>query len=130
MKWLPIFCSLIALLAVAPVRAEKPISAAPAFSGTISPGELTPTPEMWFYEQEMRQYMDPQMMVRRRAETQAAQRENRMAARRWFGYSNARPRASSDPFDSEYATSPRWVSNDPSNPNGWRGQSGAVVLGR
>lgn len=126
MKWLPLVCTLMALLAAVPARGEKPTNAPPVFSGTISPGELTPTPEMWFYEQEMRQYMDPQMMVRRRAEALADQRSQRLATRRWFGYSGLRPRVNSDPFDAD--GTPRWVSNDASSPNGWRGQAPTVVL--
>ncbi len=65
---------------------------------SISPGELKATPEMWFYEQYMRQYQDPKMAVRANAEFQADQRQRRLEAMHWFGFSNSRPRACSDPY--------------------------------
>ncbi|MGW8258281.1 MAG: hypothetical protein ACWGMZ_12405, partial [Thermoguttaceae bacterium] len=67
----------------------------------ISPGEVKATPEMWFYEQAMRQYQDPKMMVRANAEFRARQRQRRLAAMRWFGQSNSRPHANSDPFNGD-----------------------------
>ena len=62
-----------------------------------SPGDLKPTEEMWFYQQAMRQYQNPKLAVRRAAELRGQQRRQRLAAMEWFGLSNARPRASSDP---------------------------------
>ena len=67
------------------------------------------TPEMWIYSQEMRRYEDPQQMVRRKAEVKASQRTSRLAAMKWFGFSNARPQANPVPFMSVY--SPTWVGN-------------------
>ena len=91
----------------------------------ISLGELTPTPEMWFYEQAMRQYENPKMAVRRKAEFRAAQRQQRLASSRWFGYSNSRPTAAANPiFGSE---SPRCGGNS-WEPMLWRGVGGPVVL--
>jgi hypothetical protein len=75
----------------------------------VSPGEVTATPEMWFYEQERLRYDDPQQTVRARAEYRATQRSRRLAALRWFGLSNSRPVVNSDPFHTTY--SPRWVGN-------------------
>jgi hypothetical protein len=84
----------------------------------ISLGELSPTPEMWFYEQALRQYEDPKFMVRQKAEFKAVQRARRLAALQWYGYSNSRPRTSPDPM---YGTaSPRWSSNS-YDPFRWRG---------
>jgi hypothetical protein len=125
MKWLPITLWIVLLLAAAPAFAKKPAAVAPVFGGTISPGELTPTPEMWFYEQYMRQYMDPQMAVRQRAEFRADQRNYRIAARRWFGFSNLRPTASTDPYNSDY--SPHWVGNNRVYPDRWSGGNPVVV---
>ncbi len=77
-----------------------------------APKQLMPaqvTPQMWIYSQEMRRYEDPQQAVRRKAELKAAQRANRLAAMKWFGFSNARPQANPVPFMSVY--SPTWVGN-------------------
>ena len=90
------------------------------FSGGISPGVLAPTAEMWFYEQSLREYLDPKMAVRKKAEFRAAQRERRLASRRWFGLSNQRPQAFSDPYHGDY--SPRWTSNNAAYPFRWSGE--------
>lgn len=75
----------------------------------LSPGEVQATPEMWFYEQAMRQYNDPNLAVRRAAEFRAEQRMRRIESRKWFGLSNARPTAGVDPVHGDY--SPGWTSN-------------------
>lgn len=74
---------------------------------TFSMGEITPTPEMWFYEQARRDYMDPQMMLRRKAESQARLRRDRIAARKWYGYSAARPNLAGSPMMGYYG--PNWT---------------------
>lgn len=91
---------------------------------SISLGELQPTPEMWMYQQELKLYQDPQFAVRKKAEFRARQRQARIAASEWFGYSKSRPLASATPFLDVY--SPRWGSNGP-NPNVWRGAGGPTV---
>jgi len=68
------------------------------YGGDISMGELTPTPEMWFYQQELRQFQDPHAMVRRRAESKAAQRHARIESSAWFGVYNSRPTTQYTPF--------------------------------
>jgi hypothetical protein len=88
-------------------------------SRIISPGEVTPTPEMWFYQQYQREYLDPKLAVRKKAEFRSQQRKRRLAAQRWFGYSPQRPLASSDPFHGDY--SPRWTSNNAVYPFRWSG---------
>ncbi len=83
----------------------------------VSPGEMTTmTPEMWFYQQAMRRYDDPKNYVRQKAEYHTAQRLQRMAALKWYGFSNSRPTAVIDPIDSPF--SPGWVSNS-YYPNRW-----------
>lgn len=67
------------------------------------------TPEMWIYSQEVRRYEDPQQAVRRKAELRASQRAERLAAMKWYGFSNARPQVNPVPFMSVY--SPTWVGN-------------------
>lgn len=79
------------------------------------PQQMVPdqvTPEMWVYSQELRRYEDPQQAVRRKAELRAAQRMSRIAAMKWYGFSNSRPQANPIPFMSG-SYSPAWVGNSP-----------------
>ena len=100
MKWLAISVVLLLTLAAVPGWAQDPTDQGGELSVGISPGEVSPTPEMWLYQQQLRQYQDPKMAVRRRAEFRADQRQQRLAAQRWAGYSPSRPPAVSDPFNS------------------------------
>lgn len=107
-------------------RAQEPTQFgdpdAKVFSEMPSDGSMTP--EMWFYMQEYRRYMSPKEAVRRKAEIRAQQRQNRLAAQRWFGVSNLRPTASPLP---QYGTySPIWVGNA-YNPYFWTGTGQAVI---
>jgi len=92
-----------AALTLADKAVAKPQTVVPA----ISPGELKATPEMWFYEQYMQQYQDPKMAVRAKAEFRADQRQRRLAAMQWFGLSNSRPHACTDPYHGDW--SPGWT---------------------
>ncbi len=85
---------------------------------SIATSPVTPTPEMWFYQQYINQYQDPQTMVRQKAEYAASQRQARLAARRWFGFSNLRPTANID-FIHSPAPSPRWSSGSANYPFRW-----------
>lgn len=128
MKWLPIALPLVLLLVGLPALAETPSTTELKFNTTISPGELTPTPDMWFYEQYMRQRQDPKSGVREKAEFRSVQRQDRMAARKWFGFSNLRPVAGSDPIHGDY--SPGWTSNNRQYPYRWSGVNGVTVVER
>ena len=86
----------------------------PAGNGVMAPQ----TPALWLYQQEIQRHDDPQQAVRRKAELKAAQRRDRLAARKWYGYSNIRPTASPTPFTGSY--SPSWVGNG-YNPYEWIG---------
>ena len=57
------------------------------------PASISPSanPELWLYLQQQKRYDDPKQIVRQKAEFRAAQRQARIATRKWFGYSNARP---------------------------------------
>ena len=121
MKRLAICSALFLLLLAAPLRAEKPIAAGLGLDTVVSPGELKATPEMWFYDQAMRQYKDPKMAVRAKADLRAEQRQRRLESMKWFGLSNSRPRASSDPFHNDY--SPGWVASPGYYPSRWNGVS-------
>lgn len=119
MKRLAIGGVLFLLLAAAAVRAEKPIATGVGSGGIVSPGELKATPEMWFYDQAMRQYRDPQMAVRAYADLRAQHRQRRIESMKWFGLSNSRPRASSDPFHNDYSAA--WVASPGYYPARWSG---------
>lgn len=113
------------MLIVAVASAQKPsaekvdrFAPLPRESHVVSSGELTPTPEMWFYEQERHRWEDPQTLVRASAEERAAQRHARIAAMAWYGMSNSRPNVSPDPTDNPFA--PHWRS-DGYQPAEWVG---------
>ena len=91
----------------------------------VSPGEVVATPEMWFYEQERLRYADPRQAVRAKAEYRAFQRSRRLAALKWYGFSNSRPVANPDPFHGSY--SPRWVGNG-YLPSQWSAGSSTTVV--
>jgi len=76
----------------------------------ISLGEIAPTQEMWFYQQELKRAQDPKQAIRRRAEFRAAQRERRIASQEWYGVSASRPNANITPWmGGSYA--PGWSGN-------------------
>jgi hypothetical protein len=119
MKRLAIALVLPVLFGVSTAEAQRPKAGGTGIESVVSPGELKATPEMWFYEQNLRQYKDPKMAVRAKAEFRADQRQRRIESMKWFGFSNSRPRASADPFHSDY--SPGWVSNPGYYPSRWGG---------
>ncbi len=130
----------LSVFAVAPAMAQNrsplppplPNHVAPSSPLAISPGEVTATPEMWFYQQELEQYHDPKLAVRRKAEFRAEQRQRRMAALKWFGFSNQRPTAGVDCLHGDY--SPAWTANNSHYPFRWSGYGqpwvAAVPVGR
>ncbi|MFZ5828693.1 MAG: hypothetical protein ACOY3P_01330 [Planctomycetota bacterium] len=124
MRFFWIAFGLLVGLNCAPAFAERPETVASTLA--VSPGEVSATPEMWFYEQSLQQYLDPKLAVRRKAEKVTAQRQARLAAMKWFGYSNSRPRAGCDPVHGDY--SPGWSSNNYWYPFQWNGVSGYPVL--
>lgn len=91
-------------------------------------GEVTPTPEMWFYQQYHQQYQDPKAAIRQKAEERSAQRRARIAAQQWFGFSKARPRAGTDCVHGDY--SPGWSSGHANYPFRWTGYGVAAVVVR
>jgi len=108
------------------VAAPAPLpNEAPFIQGTIpgvSPSQMTP--EMYLYLHEQKRNDDPQQAVRRKAELKTAQRNQRLAAQKWFGVSNARPMASAQPFMDLY--SPRWIGNS-YNAFDWSGGQNGVA---
>lgn len=90
-------------------------------------GVVTPTAEMWFYQQEQSRRDDPKMAIRRRAEMRAMQRENRIAAQAWYGMSKSRPMVSPTPFVSGY--SQHWTSNT-YDPFRWQPGAPTIIVAR
>src|SRR5262245_47447128 len=87
-------------------QAQKP-AAKKTEAPTRPETTMSQTPEMWFYEQQQRRYDDPRVAVREKAEFRGHQRQQRLAAMEWYGFSNSRPRANPTPWGSTY--SPQWV---------------------
>ena len=90
-----------------------------------SMSDTSPTPEMWFYEQERRRAEDPKEIVRANAQQKSAERRARLAAMAWFGYSNSRPNVSPDPIQGTYA--PAWAGNG-YDANRWIGAGGGPTI--
>jgi len=82
--------------------------------------QVAQTEDMWFYLQELRRYDDPQAVIRRKAERKGEQRRQRLAAMKWYGWSQSRPTASSTPWTGVY--SPSWVGNG-ADPYQWVGNA-------
>ena len=79
---------------------------------------FTPSPSHWYVERQANTYDDPKAIARSRAAFRAQQRQFRISARKWFGYSNARPQASGTPWMGSY--SPGW-SGSSARPYVWYG---------
>lgn len=126
MKWLAIAVVLLLPLMAVTASAANPGDATAGLGISISPGDVAATPDMWFYEQYLRQYQDPKLAVRRRAEFRADQRDKRLAAQRWFGVFNSRPTVGTEAYHSDYA--PRWSSNNRYYPFRWQGVGSPVVI--
>jgi hypothetical protein len=116
MRWLPLALVLF-LLMVVPSGAQTPADSRSTIH--LSTSELAATPEMWFYEQYLRDYRDPKAMVRKKAEFRVAERERRLTMLKWYGIVSSRPSAGSDPVHSDYSA--RWVSNNHYYPSRWAG---------
>jgi hypothetical protein len=100
-----------------PPEKEREASPAQQTSAQPTPAQQTPwsriapSEAMWMYEQQKRDYLDPTLAIRHRAEFTAWQRRQRLAAMQWYGYSNSRP--SWHPTPSMSGTfSPSWTGND------------------
>ena len=113
------------LLWCAATGADEPGKAPRDLRRDVTTGPVTPTPEMWFYEQERNRYLDPKAAVRRNAELKAEQRHLRLASSQWFGIYNSRPTVSATPWFGTY--SPTWTSNT-ADPYRWRPLSQTTIV--
>ena len=127
MKRLSLAFVLLALALSATAGAKDPDpKSKPLSEPVISPGEVNPTPEMWFYQQYQLQHKDPHALVQHQAELRAAERAHRIASMQWYGMSNSRPRASNDPFNNDYG--PSWTSGNRFTPNRWDANIHSTVV--
>lgn len=124
MKWLWMVLPVVLLIPAVPCRGENNPNSKTTIG--ISAGELTPTQDMWFYEQYQKQYSDPKVAVRQQAEFRSAERMRRINSLRWYGFSNQRPTAGGDPVHDDYA--PHWSANSVYLPNQWNGPTTTTVL--
>ena len=126
-----VFSVATAIRAQEPPSPMPPSAQPPAARSTegyvATTGAVTPTPEMWFYEQEVNRYDNPKVMVHERAEWRANQRRSRLAASKWYGISNSRPMVSPFPWFGGYG--PFWGSNT-YDPLRWQPSNGTVVVAR
>ena len=109
----------------ASAQTTKPLSDVGSDLFADLPSGGTVTPEMWFYQQEYQRYKSPQEAVRRKAEFRAVQRRKRLAAQRWFGFTNLRPTANPVPYYASYSAA--WVGGF-RDPFAWSGQGGPLVV--
>jgi len=127
MRWFAFSALAITLAWAAPVAAQSPGKTSPPKpTVTISPGELAATPEMWFYEQAMRQYQDPKTAVRQKAEYHAAERIRRLTALKWYGISKSRPVVHPDRLYGDYG--PAWSSGNFFRPLTWSSPTMPLVV--
>jgi len=121
------YCLLFAVLACYTARGIAADNASRDVTPDSTSGVVTPTPEMWFYEQERARYDNTKGAVRRKAELRSAQRAGRLASSRWYGIYNQRPTASPSPWFGTY--SPTWVSNT-LDPFRWNAPTNTYVVQR
>lgn len=124
MRWLWIALPVVLVIWAVPCVAENHRDTKPSIS--IATGELAPTQEMWFYEQYQKQYLDPKTAVRQKAEFRSSERQRRIAALRWYGFSNQRPMVGADPIHADYA--PHWAANNVNLPYRWNGPCSSTVV--
>jgi hypothetical protein len=126
MKRLVTVLCFVFLVTSSPAWAQQaaggPPSAKLTIVGPVSPGDLTPRPDTQVRQPDP----DTKLAVREKAEFRAQQRQGRLASRQWFGLSNTRPMANTDPYDNDY--SPRWTSNNGWYPFRWSGTSPVIAV--
>ena len=128
MRWLLLSLSIAFILVAVPAMAQSPLTNEIRIGGGTTAGELTPTSEMWFYQEQLRQYADPKMSLRRIAEEKASQRRARLAAQRWHGFSNIRPSIGNDQVLGTWG--PGWTSGNHYHPSRWSYFGPSVVVVR
>ena len=106
---------------------RSPSTVESAQLSTLPTGSMPVTPEMWFYDQQFREYLSPKLAVRRNAEFRANQRRHRLASMRWFGFSGARPRSETDPWNGG-GYGGTWTGGSELHPYRWSGAGYSTVI--
>lgn len=101
MKRLSLALVALAFLAAEPALAQQPQPDAAE--------QAAPAPEVWYSQRQLRRENDSWTLVHRRAAQQGAQRQARIAAMKWYGFSNSRPTVNPTPWGSRYRYSPAWT---------------------
>ena len=110
MKRFVLGCAILpAVLLCSNLAAQDPEKLPQPSDQAQSPNQVQQTEDMWFYMQELRRHDDPLMAIRRKEELKARQRRGRIAAMKWYGYSQSRPSANPMPFTGYH--SPMWAGN-------------------
>ncbi len=104
-----------------PAHPELPSPKASLPGSVVPPPEFSPYP----YPPAERLVPDAKTLIQQRAAQDTAARNRRLAALKWFGYSNSRPVAGVDCIHSDY--SPSWTANNPHYPFRWMGIGPAWV---
>lgn len=110
----------LSLAAAAPLSAQEPPE-----PGTMPPADTRMESDLYLYLQAMERYEEPRQAVRRKAEEKSAQRRDRLASMKWYGYSPSRPTTNYVPWTSSYGQ--HWVGNGP-NPYSWYGTTQVPVV--
>ena len=119
MKRLVLISSFLSAMLIGSIVTAQDLDRMNRLKGQQTPeDQVTQTEDMWFYLQELRRYDDPQVIIRSKAEKKADQRRQRLAAMKWFGWSQGRPSASATPWTGVF--SPSWVGNG-ADPYEWIG---------
>ena len=103
--WMVIIGAVALALQSAPCFAQNPTDDT-RHEYTVDANSPETSPELYFYLDQQRRHDDPKMLVKANAERRAQQRRQRIASRRWYGLSNARPVANPTPWFGTY--SPMW----------------------
>jgi len=118
--------ALVAALATHAARAQEPMPPS-ASERPAEPVDYEKELRLRYYEETLRRYDDPWAAVRRKAEFRAAQRQRRIAAMKWYGYSAARPTANPTPWGASYGAT--WT-NSQIRVGSWAAGGRALYLPR
>lgn len=72
--------------------------------------------------------MTPMEIIQQKAQMKAAQRQSRIAAREWYGYSQSRPKTSATPFSGMYGA--QFQGHSIGRPSAHYAQRPILIIGR
>ena len=99
---------------------------ASAQQGLLDAGEPTAETEgAWDYQRSAGP-LTPRQIIQQKAQARAEQRMSRMAAQEWYGFSKARPTATSTPFTGLYGG--QWQGYTYGRPAAWHASRPIIVI--